>query len=223
VIFPLQQCFSLSPTSTHWKSLSQLLIAETRVLLGVKGVEGILILGVDGLLVDTNGSVIFAVTKLQVRHEPYCDNGLSLGFLVTEDYYSNLDANLMRMDLPNRPELNKGTVDFVVSGEEYWAPPPLPRMSSSYFSVDPPSLRAREPKALDYLFMFDVSVDAVQSGFLKSACEVLRDLLYHGASNEGTQSETSFPRGCRLGILTYDTSLHFYNLSVSVNQIIASN
>lgn len=139
------------------------------------------------------------------------------------DYFSNLDANLMRMDLPNRPELNKGTIDFVVSGKEYWAPPPLPRMSSSYFSVDPPSSQAREPKPLDYLFALDVSVNAIRSGFLKSACGVLRDLLYGSASHDGTQSNPSFPQGCQLAILTYDTSLHFYNLSVSATQIIVSS
>ncbi|OJA14976.1 hypothetical protein AZE42_03221 [Rhizopogon vesiculosus] len=132
---------------------------------------------------------------------------------VSANYFSNLDANLLRMDLPNRPELNKGTVDFVVSGKEYWAPPPLPRIRSSYFSVDPPSSQAREPKPLDYLFALDVSVDAIRSGFLKSACGVVRDLLYGSSSSDGTQSEPSFPRGCQLAILTYDTSLHFYNLS----------
>ncbi|KAJ8596156.1 beta-sandwich domain of Sec23/24 [Rhizopogon salebrosus TDB-379] len=132
---------------------------------------------------------------------------------VSADYFSNLDANLIPMDLPNRPELNKGTIDFVVSGKEYLAPPPLPRMSSSYFSVDPPSSQPREPKPLDYLFALDVSVDAVRSGFLKSVCVVLRDLLYGGTSHDGIESESSFPRGCRLAILTYDTSLHFYNLS----------
>ncbi|KAG0706925.1 hypothetical protein DFH29DRAFT_899078 [Suillus ampliporus] len=132
---------------------------------------------------------------------------------VSPDYFCNLDANLMRMDLPNRPELNKGTVDFVVSGKEYWAPPPLPRMNSSYFSIDPPSSQAREPKSLSYLFALDVSLEAIRTGFLKSACDVLRDLLYGSTSIDGTQSEPSFPRGCQLAILTYDTSLHFYNLS----------
>lgn len=129
----------------------------------------------------------------------------------------------MRMDLPNRPELNKGTVDFVVSGKEYWAPAPLPRMNSSYFSVDPPSTEAREPKPLNYFFVFDVSVDAVRSGFLRSACGVLRDLLYGSTSPDQTQSEPSFPRCSQLAILTYDTSLHFYNLSVSAIRIIASS
>lgn len=122
----------------------------------------------------------------------------------------------MRIDLPNRPELNKGTVDFVVSGKEYWAPPPLPKMNSSYFSIDPPSSQAREPKSLNYFFAFDVSLEAIRSGFLKAACDVLRDMLYGGTSLDGTLSEPSFPKGSQLAILTYDTSLHFYDLSVSV-------
>jgi hypothetical protein len=39
-----------------------------QVPLGVRSVEGTLILGVHGLQVDGNGNVIFAVTKLKVRH-----------------------------------------------------------------------------------------------------------------------------------------------------------
>ncbi|KAG2138496.1 hypothetical protein DEU56DRAFT_755797 [Suillus clintonianus] len=53
----------------------------------------------------------------------------------------------------------------------------------------------------------------VAGGFLKSTCNVLRDLLYSGTSFDGIQSDTSFPRGCQLAILTYDTSLHFYDLT----------
>ncbi|KAG2154151.1 uncharacterized protein EDB93DRAFT_1239537 [Suillus bovinus] len=132
---------------------------------------------------------------------------------VLPDYFCNLDANLTRIDLPNRPELNKGTVDFIVSGKEYWAPPPLPRMSSSYFSIDPPSSQAREPKSLNCLFAFDVSLEAIRTGFLKSACYILRDLLYGSTSLDGTWLEPSFPQGSQLAILTYDTSLHFYDLS----------
>jgi len=173
--------------------------------------------------VDADGNVIFAVTKLKVWHELYSESRLSLWFPVSQDYFCNLDANLMRVDLPNRPELNKGTVDFVVSGKEYWAPPPLPRMNSSYFSIDPPSSEPREPKPLNFLFLLDVSVEAIGSGFLKSACDVLRDLLYGATFPDGTPSEPSFPRGCQLAILTYDISLHFYNLSVSAALIIMSS
>ncbi|KAG2111951.1 Sec23/Sec24 trunk domain-containing protein [Suillus discolor] len=119
---------------------------------------------------------------------------------VLPDYFCNLDANLMRIDLPNRPELNKGTVDFVVSGKEYWAPPPLPKMNSS---LNP----------LNCFFAFDVSLEAIRSGFLKATCDVLRDMLYGSTSLDGTLPEPSFPKDSQLAILTYDTSLHFYDLS----------
>jgi hypothetical protein len=55
------------------KILSQSWTAAIQVPLGVRSVEGILILGVDGLLVEADGSVIFAVTKLKVRHDHYCE------------------------------------------------------------------------------------------------------------------------------------------------------
>ncbi|KAH7926159.1 beta-sandwich domain of Sec23/24 [Leucogyrophana mollusca] len=137
---------------------------------------------------------------------------------VSPDYFCNLDTNLMRLDHLQRPELNKGTVDFVVSAEEYWAPPPLPKMSTSYFSIDPPLSGPRKPQSMRYVLAFDVSIEAVQSGFLQSACACMRDLLYGGTTAEGASFEPCFPRDCEIAILTFDRTLHFYNLSPSLPQ-----
>jgi protein transport protein SEC24 len=134
--------------------------------------------------------------------------------VVSPDYFCNVDVNLMRLDHLQRPELNKGTVDFIVP-EEYWAsPPPLP-LTPSYYSVEPPSSTPRKPQSMNYLFAFDVSLEAVQSGFLRTACTSLRDMLYGRTDAAADGMDPCFPTASHIAILTFDRSLHFYNLSVS--------
>ncbi|KAG6377388.1 hypothetical protein JVT61DRAFT_15184 [Boletus reticuloceps] len=122
----------------------------------------------------------------------------------------------MRLDHADRPELNKGTVDFIVESDEYWAPPPLPKLAPTYFTPDPPPPTPREPVPLHYLFALDVSMIAVESGFLQSVCSILLDVLYGGTAADGTTFEPCFPQGCRIAILTFDQALHFYNLSADL-------
>lgn len=61
------------------------------------------------------------------------------------EYYCALDANGRRCDIDQRPELCKGSVDFVAS-TEYMVRPPMPPL---------------------YFFLIDVSVSAVRSGLLE--------------------------------------------------------
>ncbi|THH07856.1 hypothetical protein EW146_g9184 [Bondarzewia mesenterica] len=137
---------------------------------------------------------------------------------VTPDYFCNLDANLLRLDHEQRPELNKGTVDFAVS-EEYWAPHPPTRLSPSYFSVEPPpSTPNRKPQPMTYLFVLDVSQQAVHSGFLRAACASLRSILYGGLAADEGELQPCFPPESRLGIITYDHALHFYDFSPELDQ-----
>ncbi|KAF8137561.1 hypothetical protein EV363DRAFT_1318334 [Boletus edulis] len=135
---------------------------------------------------------------------------------VSQEYFSNLDPNFMRLDHADRPELNKGTVDFIVESDEYWAPPPLPKLAPTYFTPEPPPPTPREPVPLHYLFALDVSMIAVESGFLQSVCSVLLDVLYGGTAADGSTFEPCFPQGCRIAILTFDQALHFYNLSADL-------
>ncbi|KAF7975377.1 hypothetical protein HWV62_9713 [Athelia sp. TMB] len=128
---------------------------------------------------------------------------------VVSEYFSNLDANLMRLDHQQHPELQRGTVDFIVP-EEYWANPPPLSLTPSYIPVEPPSSLPRKPQPMIYLFAFDVSGEAIRSGLLQSACDSLLDILY-GAT-------ACFPAECLLAILTYDQNLHFYNLSANLEQ-----
>lgn len=66
-------------------------------------------------------------------------------FSVPGDYFSILDANGRRCDADQRPELSKGSVEFVAP-TEYMVRPPMPPI---------------------YFFLIDVSLSAVKSGMLE--------------------------------------------------------
>ncbi|KAI0066899.1 protein transporter SEC24 [Artomyces pyxidatus] len=134
---------------------------------------------------------------------------------VSADYFSPLDANLLRVDQLQRPELTKGTIDFAVTkSSEYWAPPPPAHLTPSYVATEPPPTeQARKPQPMRHVFAFDVSNEAVHSGFLSAACTSLRIILYGGAAEDGTEIPPSFPPESSIAIITFDTTMHFYDLS----------
>ncbi|KAI0322894.1 sec24-like protein [Amylostereum chailletii] len=133
---------------------------------------------------------------------------------VPSEYYSPLDVNLMRQDNYERPELRRGTVDFVVSPQEYWAAHPPQHLSSSYSVADPPPISPlRTPEPMRYTIVIELSPETVQTGFLSSTCEALRCILFGGVDANGAVIPPSIPPECTVAIFTFDSSLHFYNLS----------
>ncbi|CAL0300149.1 unnamed protein product [Lupinus luteus] len=74
---------------------------------------------------------------------------------VPSEYYAQLDATGKRVDLNQRPELTKGTVEFVASAE-YMARPPMPPV---------------------YFFLIDVSISAVRSGMIEVVAQTIRSCL----------------------------------------------
>jgi protein transport protein SEC24 len=114
------------------------------------------------------------------------------------DYFAPLDHTGVRTDRLQRPELMLGTVDFTVP-KEYWS---------------------REPVALRWLFLLDVSAEAVNRGFLQGFCEGIMTALYgasDGSVSDDDDAKTSkIPKDSKVGIVTFDKEMHFYNLSSSL-------
>lgn len=92
-----------------------------------------------------------------------------------------------RTDYDYRPELRNGIVEYIVP-EDYWA---------------------KTPQPLRYLFAIDVSWNSSQSGMLTTFCKTLSDILYDETSSD------RLPNGARIGIMTFDNTIHFYNLKVT--------
>lgn len=59
-----------------------------------------------------------------------------------------------------------------------------------------------------FFFVIDVSTQAVQSGSLLVVCQAIKDSLDSLPGSSRTQ----------IGFLTFDSSLHFYNLKSSLSQ-----
>ena len=102
-------------------------------------------------------------------------------------YFGPLDSSGKRADRYEHAELCHGSVDYIAPAE---------------YMVRPP-----QPPA--FLFLIDVTSTSVNSGMLDVVCATIRDLIL------SPESEKRFPGGerCQIGIMTFDTSIHFYNLS----------
>ncbi|CAF0997730.1 unnamed protein product [Rotaria sordida] len=84
-------------------------------------------------------------------------------------------------DPSRRPEVRFGTVEYTATAD-YMARPPQPAM---------------------YLFLLDVSHNAIQTGYLQSFCDILLESL-NGLPGDART---------KIGFLTYDSRIHFYDLS----------
>lgn len=101
------------------------------------------------------------------------------------------------------------------------------------FSIGPGRTTVRAPRPLAYLFAIDVSFSAVRCGSLHATTESIREALYgpreeSNGANGSSEAETSIaaatagpgfglPHGSRVAFLTFDRSLHFYNLSAELD------
>eukprot|EP00899_Mesostigma_viride_P012163 jgi/Mesvir1/20948/Mv08019-RA.1 len=105
---------------------------------------------------------------------------------VPVEYFCNLGPDGVRRDMEQRPELCRGSVEFVAPSE-YMVRPPMPAV---------------------FFFLIDVSFQAVNSGALTAICSYIKQLL-----DDVPNHETA-----RVGIATFDSTIHYYNLSPGLSQ-----
>lgn len=123
---------------------------------------------------------------------------------VIPEYFAPTDPSGVRVDRAQRPELTTGTVEYLVP-KEYWA---------------------KEPVGLRWLFVIDVSQDAVSKGFLEAFCEGILGALYgedeDDVDDEKTDGENSekrrIPVGSKVGFVTFDKAMHFYNCNENLER-----
>jgi protein transport protein SEC24 len=101
-------------------------------------------------------------------------------------YFCHLDADGQRRDKDQRPELNTGSVELVAPAE----------------------YMVRPPQAPVYMFVIDVSAQAISSGMLATCVETIKETL---------DSLPGAPR-TQVGVITYDSTIHFYNLKSTLSQ-----
>jgi protein transport protein SEC24 len=101
-------------------------------------------------------------------------------------YFSPVDPSGRRVDMDNRLELRHGTVEFVVP-KEYWA-------------------KDHEPQPIHWIIAVDVSSEAVKKRIPEAAADAIRSALYG--------KKGGLVQGTKVAIITFDRSIHFYNLKV---------
>lgn len=100
-----------------------------------------------------------------------------------DNFYSNLDESGKRTDRFDRAELSRGAVEYIAPAE-YMVRPPQPPV---------------------FMFVIDVSYTSVRFGVLDAVIAGIKEAI----------ASAKMPGDGRLqvGIMTFDTSLHFYNLN----------
>ena len=108
-------------------------------------------------------------------------------------YFQHLDHTGKRVDFYDRPELSLGSYEFLAT-VDYCKNNKFP---------SPPA----------FIFMIDVSYNAVKSGLVRLICEELKSILDY-LPREGNMEELAI----RVGFVTYNKVLHFYNVKSSLAQ-----
>ncbi|KAK7122366.1 hypothetical protein R3I94_019479 [Phoxinus phoxinus] len=112
---------------------------------------------------------------------------------VPPHYFQHLDHTGKRVDCYDRPELSMGSYEFMAT-VDYCKNNKIPQ---------PPA----------FIFLIDVSYNAVKNGMVGIVCQELKTLLdYLPRQNPDVESNI------RVGFVTYNKVLHFYNVKASLAQ-----
>uniref|UniRef100_A0AAQ5X7G0 SEC24 homolog C, COPII coat complex component n=1 Tax=Amphiprion ocellaris TaxID=80972 RepID=A0AAQ5X7G0_AMPOC len=112
---------------------------------------------------------------------------------VPPHYFQHLDHTGKRVDCYDRPELSLGSYEFLAT-VDYCKNNKLPQ---------PPA----------FIFLIDVSYNAVKSGMVNIVCQELKTLLDY-LPRENPEMDSAV----RVGFVTYNKVLHFYNVKSSLAQ-----
>jgi protein transport protein SEC24 len=117
---------------------------------------------------------------------------------VPPEYFCATTPQGSRVDREQRPELMRGTVEFLVP-KEYWS---------------------KEPVGLRWLFLIDVGQEAFNKGYLEAFCEGIMQALYgvDETAEEGEQPKRRIPEGSKVGFVSFDKDIHFYNMNPALDQ-----
>ncbi|KHJ89816.1 Sec23/Sec24 trunk domain protein [Oesophagostomum dentatum] len=117
---------------------------------------------------------------------PFCHASTA----VEDVYFAHLDHTGRRTDIDHRPELFLGAYEFVATKQ--YCKNGLP------------------PKEPAFIFMIDVSYNAVQNGMLQTVCSNLDKMLHRLPKELGAPEST-----IHIGIATFDQVVHFFDLSAA--------
>lgn len=115
---------------------------------------------------------------------PFCHARTS----VEDAYFAHLDHTGRRTDIEMRPELCLGAYDLVAT-KQYCK-------------------NGIAPKEPAFIFMIDVSYNAISNGMLPILCQNLEKVL-RNLPRESGQLESSM----RIGLATFDQAVHFFDIS----------
>lgn len=121
---------------------------------------------------------------------------------VPPEYFCATSPQGVRVDREQRPELMRGTVEYLVP-KEYWS---------------------KEPVGLNWLFLIDVCQESLNRNFLEGFCEGILAALYGGgdqAPANGEGEPRNIPAGSKVGFVTFDKDIHFYNCNVRQDTLFA--
>ncbi len=121
---------------------------------------------------------------------PFCEDVTP----VPQEYFNHLDHMGRRIDLYERPELCCGSYEFAAT-KEYCKDGKLPQ---------PPA----------FIFMIDVSVNSIRSGLLHALCPYIKNVVLPSLPKDRYSNVDTSPT--KVGFITYDKELHFYNLKSSL-------
>ena len=109
----------------------------------------------------------------------------------TEDYYfSDLDKNGERLDADTKPELCCGSYEFVAN--------------KSYYKKN------KNPTRAFFMFLFDTSLNSINSGFLDACIEGVKDAINNNIFYNGNEVNIS--------IITYDSEICYYSYGEKFTQ-----